>query len=249
MDDALKYSKTNRIELLDGLRGIAIFLMVIYHLMYDLVNMEGMSIPHFNSGLMDFLHTFFIVLFFSVSGVCTAFSRNSVKRGAIVFFAGQIVTMATSVFLPSNLIVFGVLTFIGSMMMICGILKPVLDKINWIILLFCSVLLFAAFFNFPEFYEINLLFAEITLDIPRDINYLYPFGITGQGFFSADYFPLVPYGFIFLAGTALSVPIISNKFPKRFYAQKVPVFSIMGKYSLYIYILHQPLILLILRFV
>lgn len=76
------------------------------------------------------------------------------------------------------------------------------------------------------------------------------FGVPGPNFFSADYFPLIPWLFLFLAGTVIGVPIKQNKFPQWFYELKVPFFAPAGRHTLLIYIAHQPIIygLLVLIF-
>lgn len=72
--------------------------------------------------------------------------------------------------------------------------------------------------------------------------FLAALGVPGQDFFSADYFSLVPWLFLFLAGTVIGVPIKKGKFPQWFYDFKVPFFAQAGRYTLAIYIIHQPVI-------
>lgn len=67
-------------------------------------------------------------------------------------------------------------------------------------------------------------------------------GAPGPGFFSADYFPIVPWLFLFLAGTAIGVPVKNGKFPRRFYELKVPFLAPAGRHTLLIYVVHQPII-------
>ncbi|MDR0248405.1 MAG: DUF1624 domain-containing protein [Oscillospiraceae bacterium] len=57
---------------------------------------------------------------------------------------------------------------------------------------------------------------------------------------SADYFPIVPWGFLFMLGTWLGGPIKDGKLPRWFYNAKVPLFPVIGRYTLIIYMLHQP---------
>ena len=59
---------------------------------------------------------------------------------------------------------------------------------------------------------------------------------------SADYFPFIPWMFLFFAGTYLGIPIKEGRFPRWFYEAKVPVLPAIGKRTLWIFMLHQPVI-------
>ncbi|MCL1806452.1 MAG: DUF1624 domain-containing protein [Oscillospiraceae bacterium] len=59
---------------------------------------------------------------------------------------------------------------------------------------------------------------------------------------SADYFPLVPWFFVFLFGVWLGGSIREGKFPKWFYEVKIPLFPAIGRKTLLIYLLHQPVL-------
>ncbi len=237
------YNKRNRIEILDALRGAAMIAVVIYHLMYDLIYFKGMDIPFFYSGTMEAIHVFFLIILFSVSGICTAFSRNLLRRGVLLFLLGGIITMGFSVFAPDDIIVFGVITFFGACMVLYDLSKPVLDKIPWYITFTVCVLLYLIFYNFQHG-VINLFFTEILIELPRDNNFLYPLGITSDAFRSSDYFPLIPHMFMFLAGTALSKPVREKKLPEWFYGMKIPVLRFIGRHSLFIYLIHQPVFMI-----
>ena len=181
-----------------------------------------------------------------VSGISTSFSRNSLKRGVVIFLLGEVITMITLIAEPKYVIVFGVLSFLGMSMILYDLGKPLFDRIPWIISFIISICLYYIFLDFRSGI-INLHFMQVNIN-PWIANreYLYPLGLTSPGFHSADYFPLIPTFFIFLAGTALSKPIKSNKLPQKFYTMKFPVIKTIGKHSLFIYLVHQPLILLLI---
>ncbi len=70
------------------------------------------------------------------------------------------------------------------------------------------------------------------------------FGFPSKDFASADYFPLLPWFFIFFAGFFFcrmfktGFPAFSEKIP-------CPFFALVGRHALPIYILHQPVIYLV----
>ena len=237
---AAEIGRKNRAKVLDLLRGVAIIYVMLYHLLYDLIFFGGINIPFFFTEGWEIIHQFFLVILFGVSGACAGFSKNVLKRGATLFLMGEALTIATALFMPDNIIVFGVLSCFGAIMLIYGVISPVLKKIPDMIVFVIFAVLAMVFFNFPKDESLFLLFREVQLDMPDNINYLYPIGITSASFRTADYFPLIPYGFIFLAGTAFSDSIKSGRLPKFFYRAKLPVVNFLGKHSLWVYIIHQP---------
>ncbi|MBQ8787738.1 MAG: DUF1624 domain-containing protein [Oscillospiraceae bacterium] len=237
--------RKNRAEFLDFLRGFAIIYVMLYHLLYDLIFFGGINMPFFFTGWWEAVHQLFLIILFGVSGVCAGFSRNVLKRGATLFLMGEALTIATSIFMPDNIIVFGVLSCFGTIMLIYGVISPLLKRMPNILVFVLFTLLTVVFFEFPKNESIFLLFREVRLNLPENANYLYPIGITSPSFRSADYFPLVPYGFIFLAGTAFSDCVKNGQLPKFFYKAKLPVINFLGRYSLWVYIIHQPVFMVI----
>lgn len=236
------FCRTKRIAALDTLRGAAIIFVVVYHLLYDLV-IFGADIGFFYSEAMEAVHFFFLAVLMCVSGICTAFSRNIFKRGAVIYLLGEGITVVTSLLMPSERIVFGVLSFFGLMMLIYGVCKPALDKLNPYVMLAVWVVLYIIFRDFSSEQVIQLGFTDITVRAtPAAAEYLYPLGITAPAFSSADYFAIIPWGFIFMAGTALSGPVSQRKLPKLFYEIKCPPIDFLGRNTLIIYVLHQPIL-------
>ena len=237
--------RRNRVGLLDMLRGFSMIFVMTYHLLYDLIFFSGMEIPFFFSDAMDVIHNFFLVILFSVSGICAGFSGNVLKRGATLFLMGEILTLVTAAFAPGNLIVFGVLSCFGASMLIYGVISPVLKKFPQLAVFAVFAALSIIFFNFHRDGSLYFIVDSVKLNLPHDSAYLYPIGIKGNGFYSMDYFPLIPFGFIFLAGTGLSEIFAKKELPQFFYKARLPVINFCGKYSLWLYIIHQPVFLLI----
>lgn len=188
-------------------------------------------------------------IFIIISGICTRLSRSPVRRGAIVLAAGMIITLVTAVIMPligmdGAQIYFGILHCLGCCMIITGLLMPIIEKINPIWgMLICAVL-FAITYNISTG---SLLFGLIAL--PEQLyqtNYLMPLGIYNQSFYSADYFAIFPWIFMFQFGAFFGKYAKDGAFPQWTYKKHSRFFGFVGRNSLWFYLGHQVVIYAIL---
>ena len=137
------------------------------------------------------------------------------------------------------MILFGILHFLAFAMIWYGLTAKWREKIPlWLGLTACAVLTFC--FAWVEHGK----FAAV-LPLPAVLyktNLLFPLGMYSETFYSADYFPILPWIFVFLFGTYLGRLAKAGKFPAFTYKSRVPFLSFIGKHALWIYILHQPVI-------
>ena len=216
-----------RIAIIDAMRGLAILLMVVYHLGYDLVAATILPYGLLNNPVVDGLQVFFSLLFIVISGVSCSFSRNNLKRGLVIFAAGLAVTLGTWLFNPQMYVKFGILHFLGSAILIYTAARPLLAKIPPKVLRVVCPVLCAALWPL--------------LHLRFNVQGLYFLGIMHPEFASTDYFPLLPYFFAFLFGTAWGDSIRAGRFPARFYAFSCPPLETVGRHTIWVYLLHQPL--------
>ena len=75
-------------------------------------------------------------------------------------------------------------------------------------------------------------------------NYLTAYlGFPQPGFFSTDYFPLIPWFFLFVAGYFLHRVLARRNLNEKLFAKgQVPVLNWIGRHSLIVYLLHQPIL-------
>ena len=233
-----------RLHLLDAFRGFLMLNMIAYHGMWNLVYLFGVKAGWY-SGTPKYLWQQFICWsFITLSGFCWNFSRNHLKRGALVFGGGAVVSLVTCVLMPENRILFGVLTCIGSCMILMIPLEKWAKKVPAVAGLAGSFLLFFLLRNCPKG---SLGFERLVIcDLPAALyrnNLTAYLGFPQPGFFSTDYFSLIPWIFLFVAGYFLHRVLEEEGLNEKLFAKgNVPVLNWIGRHSLIIYLLHQPVL-------
>ncbi len=223
-----------RIWELDVFRGICILGVIAVHFVYDMVELYGL-VQWDYPAIFTFIRDWGGVLFLLLSGTCVTLGSRSVRRGLIVFGCGLVITAVTvGMYLlklqgKSIIIYFGVLHCLG----LCMLLWPLFRKFPWWALLLSGSVLTA-------------LGLWLRVQPGLDHHYLMILGLPWKDFASADYFPLLPYFGFFLLGAALGKTVYRRKeslFPKVNTTNVlIRFFSFCGKQSLWLYLLHQPIL-------
>ncbi len=222
--------KAGRIQLIDALRGLSIVLMVAYHTGFDLVSFRLIPEQVLYNPLLNLLEPIFAGLFIVLSGVSARYARSNQKRGLQVLGCALVISLATGAFgMP---IYFGILHCLGMCMVLCGNPATWVDKIPRHVQPFLFLGLFAL---------CKVLFP---LQGPQydAIPYAYLFGMQGEQFLSYDYFPLLPWFFLYPFGAWVGTYIQEGRFPRWFYDFRMPLLPVIGRHTLLIYMLHQPVI-------
>jgi uncharacterized membrane protein len=238
--------ENKRYYLLDSLRGISIISMIAFHLCYDLFMIYGINTSWYFYPITAVWERSICVVFILVSGMCLNFSGNGIKRGILLNLAGFAVTCVTVIAEPNQAVWFGVLNLIGCSMMIVSVLSDNLKKIRPLSGALISFLLYAVSYDVPKVY-VGLFGLDIVRlpDFLYSCKYLAFLGFPSSDFFSTDFFPLIPWIFLFAAGFFLWNFIVEKNLTKYF-ELKIPVLDKIGRYSLWIYLAHQPIIMGIL---
>ena len=238
MDDR----RTARLWEVDFLRGLAIVSMVIFHLAYDLEYFRIYEID-LSHGFWFYLARFTASLFLLLVGISLTLSYSRaklagqlsqypfrlLKRSLWIMSLALGITLVTYIVIGGRFIVFGILHLISiSILLAYPLLR--LGRMN-ILLGLAAILL-------------GLYIQELDVDF----FWLIWLGLAPRSFASLDYVPLLPwFGVVLMgmAGGALLYKDLGRRFPLPDISAWPPVRGLLflGRNSLAIYILHQPLLL------
>jgi len=233
----------SRFPEIDVCRGIAILMMIVFHFIFDL-NFFRIVPVTVSSGFWRWFATVTAMLFLLIVGTSLVISharastrlsgfalvKKFLVRGAGIFALGLLVTLATYLYFPEGFVIFGILHLIG-----------------------VSVMISPLFFRFGKY---NLLLGLLCIaggTLTGSIQgpfWLLPLGIYPASFVSVDYTPLVPWFGAVLVGMGAGEFLYAGGI-RRFDAPRIPDWiarpvAFLGQHSLVIYLVHQPVIILLL---
>ncbi|TGC09786.1 heparan-alpha-glucosaminide N-acetyltransferase [Methanolobus halotolerans] len=227
----------------DVFRGIAIIFMVIYHVFFDLEYL-GVYESGVRSGILLFIGRGAAITFIFLVGLSLTLSYSRarhfsdkgqnlfpkyLKRGAAIFSWGLVITLVTGFFLERGMVVFGILHLIGvSIVLAYPFLKYRVKPLS-----VGLAILFMGFF---------------TQNAYVDFPWLLWLGLKPFGFYSLDYFPLIPWFGLVLLGVFAGNNLYLG-YRRQFeirdleYNPLIRLLDYLGRKSLFIYIVHQPVII------
>lgn len=210
------YKQKIRYPKLDILRGLCLVSMIAYHTVWDLVNIYDFNWMWYRSVLSRVWQQSICWTFILLAGFCLPMGRHHIRRGAIVFGAGALITVVTLIVMPDQPIIFGVLTFIGSCVILVGLIDSLLKKIMTPVLSVAGIIISFMLFSFT--YSVNYravgVFGEELIRLSGRLydNYFTTFlGFPPAGFASTDYFSLVPWIFLFMTGYFLHFAVMKSR--------------------------------------
>ena len=229
----------------DSLRGIAIVAMVYYHLTWDL-NYFGKIQVNMISGAWHYFAYSIAATFLFVAGISLTLSYHRslaktgnphqfwkfFKRGLRIFGWGMLITVVTYFTIGEGFVVFGILHVIGASV----IIGYLFVRHKWVSLL--AGLLFIV---------LGYAFGGIVINSP----WLLWAGVLQAGRYMVDYYPVFPWTGVTLLGIFAGHVFFPNgepHFSLPNLSHTLPVRSLvfLGKHSLTIYLLHQPILFALL---
>lgn len=229
---------------LDKFRGFTIISMVLFHLFYN-INYYW-EVSWYDGTMLNKIWQLSIAMsFFTISGITSNYlsSNKNIKRGIITSLIGFAITLVTRIATPDQYILWGVLNALGLSMILVGLLsKNHKAKYKWTGLF---LLLFILSYNIPR----GALYQYDFFKNLYDKN-LFVLGFPSNEFISADYFPMLPWFFIYLFGYYLGAYLFKKDFFGKYGRDNL--LGKIGRLSMPIYLIHQiilyPLVTLIYNF-
>ena len=236
---------------LDALRGLALVMMVLHHFIYDLRYMLELNVFAWQETwwFENLLRPTFLNVFIVVSGICCTFSRSNTKRGLrllAVSLLFTIVSIVISAFSGYDFyILFNVLHLLAVGTLLYSWLtagerrrEQKLIRTDVILLALASLLLW--------------LGSLLPHWSGQGSYWLLPLGILPASTVGmADYLPLIPWLGFFLVGALIGRFVYADRqtafpqVPGWLFAISRP-FGFLGRHSLLVYALHQPILLAVL---
>lgn len=224
---------------LDACRGVAILLMVTYHLVFDLAFFGYYDIP-VTSGLWRLYGRTSAILLLLLVGVALTigYERSAIRqgrpppyraylgRGAKLLGWGIVITLLSWTYLGRPVILFGILHLIGAAVMLAYPFLR-LGKTNAIV-------------------GLTFLLAGVWVNgIPVTQPWLLWLGLRPHLFHQLDWFPLLPwFGLVLMgvAGGAYLYPTGKRRFDLPAWNSQPGINQLawLGRHSLLIYLAHQP---------
>ncbi len=218
-----------RVWELDAARGAALIGMILIHLHYDVVELFGLW--DWNPVWYQLFKNNYGAIFLLISGISVTLGSHPVKRGFQVFCCGFLCTGVTvGMYLldfagKDIIIYFGVLQCLGCCMMLWPLFRRAK---NWLLFALAAAMI-----------GLGLWLRGTAFSFP----WLTVLGFAPYGFASSDYFPLFPNLGYFLVGAVLGRKLYAEG-ASRFPRENPPAKFLqwMGRNSLLIYLLHQPVL-------
>lgn len=224
------YKNKERIWELDLIRGIALVLMIYFHVVYDLKEIFHQSVSY-QSGINYYLGKVSGSLFIFAAGLSSSLAKSNTKRALKLLAIALAITAATHLYDPQIGIKFGILHFLG----LSILAAPLFLKLNkfYLLLLGTAVIILSPYLS--------------AVRVNNDL--LFVFGLTTNSFVSSDFYPLFPWFGVFLYGLSAGKGLYRNKKSLIALKPRENLLTLAGRHTLLIYLLHQPLILVILNLI
>ena len=225
-----------RIWELDALRGLFVIGMILCHLMMLLDQTFG-SFAWIQGSFFTFVSQWGGVLFFLISGICITLGHHPIRRGLVVLACGAVVSAVSFLlnrWTMMDPVYFGVLHCLG----VCMLLWPVLQRLP------CWAMAVLA---------VAIIVPGVLFEGQMTVSHYWgvALGFTPMGFTASDHFPLMPFLGFFLAGALLGKLLYKKKetlFPNVHSEYGLfAFFCAVGRWSLPLYLLHQPVLMGIVR--
>lgn len=242
-------SEKKRLELIDTARGITIISMILFHTCW-FMNYFGMLITSemlFGRGFTIWERTICCSFIF-ISGFSFSLGKRHLRNGLLILSLGVAITILSVLFAYDVRDIFGVLWLLGlSVLLMMPLVKVFklenISKQTATGLFFAFLLIFVYLWNINFGYIgfKNYLYLELPGFLYNGL-FMTLLGFTKRGFYSVDYFSLLPWFFLYMTGFFFHKIVRNTKFESDVLTRGLPILKWMGRHSLIIYLIHPVVI-------
>jgi uncharacterized membrane protein len=236
-------SRAARYWEIDALRGVAIILMILFHLSWDL-SFLGLARIRMSYGVWPWFSRVIATMFLGLAGISltVSYARSGrtrgfpkyLLRGLKVFGFGMVITLVTYLFVPREFVVFGILHLIGFSI---AAAYPFLPRRRRFLTLCVGIVLMV-----------------IGTSLNRQVTttpWLIWLGIPQLGRPMADWYPVLPWSGVLLVGVAVGHILYPHgerryELPEASHIPVIRELCTLGRHSLLLYLVHQPVLLAVL---
>jgi uncharacterized membrane protein len=219
---------------IDALRGVAVVLMMSYHLIWDLAYFDMLAVDVFALPWQVFARSIG-TLFLLILGISLQLrtvrdpriTHWALRRGAMLFGLGLLITLITYLSIGASYVRFGILHALGSTLILA--------------VLFVRAPVGLAMLAALVFIGVGAFLNRQVVPFP----WLIWLGVPQAGVMMVDYYPLLPWAGVALLGLAVGrvgYPAGTRRFALPDAAGWLPVRALqfLGRHALLIYLAHQP---------
>lgn len=234
-----------RIHLFDIARGACVLSMVMFHYSYDLTELAGVNLVWFRPPLEDIWRASISWSFLFIAGLMCSFSRSNFKRGLRYSAVALAVWAATTVVAVDIPISFGIIFCMAASTLVYSLLQRIYAQPRGVL---AAAVLFTGFLLLLNVPSGSVAIGSISWKLPSELyasEWLSWLGFPGPSFFSGDYYPLLPYSLMYLAGSSLGPGIRQIVKISSIANVRCKPLELIGRHALAIYVVHQPILLVL----
>ena len=220
---------SSRHRFLDAWRGLAVVVMLCWHLAWDLSAFGVFPKAVMFAPPMAAVRYFIIGSFVLLSGISCRLSSSNARRAIKTLLCALAVSAV--MWYIKDPVWFGTLHLLGCCMALYALFGERFQKLPPARTALVCMVLFAFFLVVVD---------RVRVTVPG----LWAFGLRTREFYSADYYPLFPWLFLFLTGTIVGGKLQPGVLDE---GRTFPAWLCwLGRRALWVYMLHQPLFMGIL---
>jgi uncharacterized membrane protein len=225
-----------RYLLVDALRGVAIVLMVVFHFCFDLAYFELADFDFYSDPFWLNLRTLILSMFLGLVGVSLVLANRNgldrkryLKRLTLLVLSALAISLSTWWMFGARFVFFGVLHFIT----VASVLGLLFLRFDWMnLLLGIGLIGFAGNNSFAWFDQAGWRWIGLMTHKPA----------------TEDYVPLLPWFGVVLMGMFTAKRLLRlawvQGLERSLHDKRlVRILAFSGQRSLWIYLLHQPLLI------